>query len=234
MDNQGRRQIDNDDDFVRLELETAFKIKKPVIPILVDGAQLPMLEQLPLGLRPLVYRNAFVVRHEQFHGDVDRLFAAVQMLVAKATTASSSGPRIIPDIDVSSMEVKRVFVSHSTIDRDWVEKEIVLTLSEQEIKSWYATNDITSATQWEREIRRGLEACDWFLVVVSSVSAKSEWVKDELNWAIYHRPTKIIPVIKEHCNLWDFHMRLPRLQYIDFTSDVETARRKLILTFVKK
>jgi hypothetical protein len=113
----------------------------------------------------------------------------------------------------------------------WVEKEIVALLSSNGIKPWYSKASISTASQWEREILRGMESCDWFLLVVSPRAAKSEWIKDELNWAVYNRPTRIVPVIMEKCNLWDFHIRLPRIQNIDFTQYVGSTKKALVGMF---
>jgi hypothetical protein len=119
-------------------------------------------------------------------------------------------------------------VSHSTQDRKWVEREIVRLLEDNGIKAWYSKLSIKTASQWEREILRGMESCDWFVLVVSPRAATSEWIKDELNWALYHRPTRIIPVIMETVNLWEFHIRLPRIQHIDFIEDSKYSRRELL------
>ena len=73
-----------------------------------------------------------------------------------------------------------------------------------------------------------MERCDWFLLVVSPRAAASEWVKDELFWAIQNRPTRIVPVIMEKCDLYQFHIRLPRIQHVDFTEDIGAARALLI------
>src|SRR5262249_48781835 len=45
-------------DFVRLELSTALRLQKPIIPIVLRGATLPAEEELPGDLRALLYRHA--------------------------------------------------------------------------------------------------------------------------------------------------------------------------------
>lgn len=57
-DEQGRRCLDNPDDFVRIEIETALKRNIPVGAVLIDGAPLPKPDQLPESLQPLLSRNA--------------------------------------------------------------------------------------------------------------------------------------------------------------------------------
>ena len=55
----GSRRLDDPSDFVRVEIETALKRDVRVIPILVDGAQMPRAAELPPGLAPLVRRQAW-------------------------------------------------------------------------------------------------------------------------------------------------------------------------------
>lgn len=81
-DEHGRR-IDNPDDLVRHEISTALKRNIRVIPILVDNASIPSSRDLPDELTPLVRRNAFAIRHESFHTDVERLIKAVQSVIKK-------------------------------------------------------------------------------------------------------------------------------------------------------
>jgi hypothetical protein len=52
------RCLDSPGDFVRIELETAFQRKIPVVPLLVQGATMPQEEELPESLRALAYYNA--------------------------------------------------------------------------------------------------------------------------------------------------------------------------------
>ncbi|MHC5012350.1 MAG: toll/interleukin-1 receptor domain-containing protein, partial [Planctomycetota bacterium] len=61
----------------------------------------------------------------------------------------------------------RVFISHSSKDQGFVEKELVPTLHAHGIDTWYSTAHIRSAREWETAIREALHACDWFLVVLS-------------------------------------------------------------------
>jgi TIR domain len=82
VDSGGRRRLDNPDDLVRLEVETA--LARPgvrVIPILVDGARAPESTGLPESLRPLARRNALIMTHENFGADFGRLFTVVQKIV---------------------------------------------------------------------------------------------------------------------------------------------------------
>jgi TPR repeat protein len=77
-DEEGRRRLDNLDDFVRLEIATALKRNIRVIPVLVDGVLVPRSTELPDDLKPLVRRNALEVSHERFRFDSGRLTDAIK------------------------------------------------------------------------------------------------------------------------------------------------------------
>ena len=83
---QGQRRIDDPADFVRIEIESALKRDIRVIPILVDGAEMPSAGDLPDGLQPLARRQAFVVTHARFGSDIDSL---AQQLGAVFQTGSN-------------------------------------------------------------------------------------------------------------------------------------------------
>jgi TIR domain len=73
-DEAGRRRLDNLDDFVRIEVESALKRKIPMGAVLVDGAPMPRAEQLPESMRALLRFNAAPVdAGRDFHTHMDRL-----------------------------------------------------------------------------------------------------------------------------------------------------------------
>src|SRR5205809_6206877 len=117
----------------------------------------------------------------------------------------------------------RVFLSHSTHDRQFVECELLPTLHQQGIDTWYARTDIHSSEEWARMIVRGLRSCDWFLVVLSENAARSKWVPAEVHWAVENREGHIIPVFLRDCNTDDIHLRLRTIQHLDFRSDPSSA-----------
>jgi len=77
-DEQGGRRLEIASDWVRLELAAALDAGKHIIPVLVEGAEMPVADQLPLELRPLTSRNAARVRDDpDFNSDMDRLCDAI-------------------------------------------------------------------------------------------------------------------------------------------------------------
>ena len=79
-DEAGNRRLDDPADFVRIEIEAALKRSIPVIPILVQGASMPMSADLPPSLESLAYRNGLPVRHDpDFHRDMGRLIRGIMV-----------------------------------------------------------------------------------------------------------------------------------------------------------
>lgn len=69
-----KERFEDPHDWVRIELETALLYKIPILPVLVNGAQLPHAADLPISLRNLVSQNNTQVRQDpDFHTDMDRL-----------------------------------------------------------------------------------------------------------------------------------------------------------------
>jgi tetratricopeptide (TPR) repeat protein len=77
---KGQRRLDDPEDYVRVEIETALTRRIRVIPILVDDARMPSVEELPPALAPLARRNAVEISPVTF--DTKRLIAAVHKTLA--------------------------------------------------------------------------------------------------------------------------------------------------------
>lgn len=69
-DENGERRIDQWNDFVRIEIASALKQNKLVIPVLVGGTKMPAPKDLPEDLQALARRNAIVLSHQRFGSDV--------------------------------------------------------------------------------------------------------------------------------------------------------------------
>jgi Flp pilus assembly protein TadD len=92
-DGRGARRLDNPEDFVRMEIATALKRNIRVIPVLVDGAVMPPSTDLPDDLKPLVSRNALLVRDTSFDDDCRRLVAAIKRPEEEDSQKAPSGIR---------------------------------------------------------------------------------------------------------------------------------------------
>jgi CheY-like chemotaxis protein len=96
-DKDGRRRLDDSNDYVRVEIAAALQRDIPVIPILVDHAPVPRANELPDDISSLSLRNGLEVHHGSFHADLDRLIKSLRGLVtvtkanAQATETKNSG-----------------------------------------------------------------------------------------------------------------------------------------------
>jgi hypothetical protein len=84
-DVSGARRLDDPNDFVRVEIASALRQDKRVIPVLVGEAQMPRENELPEELRPLARRNAVRLTHERFRADMQGLIKAVQQALEDKT-----------------------------------------------------------------------------------------------------------------------------------------------------
>lgn len=76
-DETGRRRIDNTDDPVTMEITTALQHKSRVVPVTIDGARMPTMDELPTPIKSLARRNAVDLRNTHFRSDVDSLIAKI-------------------------------------------------------------------------------------------------------------------------------------------------------------
>ncbi len=80
----GRRRLDNPDDFVRLEIEAALTRSVRVIPILVEGARMPRADELPASLAKLARRQALELSPSRFDVDTRRLLRVLERTITEA------------------------------------------------------------------------------------------------------------------------------------------------------
>jgi hypothetical protein len=99
-DNEQRR-LASPADPVRLEIETALRKNKPLIPVLVSRAVMPHPESLPDSLHDFAYRNAIQVDSGQdFDVHVGRLMRAIEQILRldEERAADEAGPGAIAAI----------------------------------------------------------------------------------------------------------------------------------------
>lgn len=72
-DTPGTRRIDDEADFVRLEVAIALDSGVRVVPVLLPGAQMPAEASLPAPLKALARRNALSLSETNWDADVARL-----------------------------------------------------------------------------------------------------------------------------------------------------------------
>jgi hypothetical protein len=92
----GRRRLDDPQDFVVLELRAALNRGIPVIPVLVDGAQMPQATELPAGLEQFTLHNAIRLDAETFRRDVAWLLTELRKILPAAAADATGGSRPAP------------------------------------------------------------------------------------------------------------------------------------------
>jgi hypothetical protein len=76
-DAQGKRRLEDEGDYHRIELQTALERRIRTIPVLVDRAEMPRMEDLPGPLRPLTRRHAVELRESRWRDDLADLISRV-------------------------------------------------------------------------------------------------------------------------------------------------------------
>lgn len=91
----------------------------------------------------------------------------------------------------------RVFISHSHLDRDFVDHQLVAPFAACGIETWYCRDDIRAGEAWVQEVAKGIEKCNWFAVLVSEHAVESDWVQKEVDLAISLKRLhgRIIPIV---------------------------------------
>jgi hypothetical protein len=100
-DSQGRRRLNDPRDWVALEIRTALARRIRVVPVLVDGAAMPVALELPPALEGVTRRSAMPLEHATFEHDARRLLEVVQEALR---SAPDSGAASVTDAERRAAE----------------------------------------------------------------------------------------------------------------------------------
>jgi hypothetical protein len=67
---EGERRLDNPEDFIRLEIESAIQLDKLVIPVLINKTDMPRASELPATLKPFARFQAVRLTQERVRADM--------------------------------------------------------------------------------------------------------------------------------------------------------------------
>jgi hypothetical protein len=96
-DAAGRRRLDLDEDYVRLEIAAALnRDDLLLVPVLIEGAAMPAARELPESIRTLANRHTISLRDETWDADVDRLAALVLQNETHGAASSEPADRGLP------------------------------------------------------------------------------------------------------------------------------------------
>jgi len=96
-DAAGRRRLDDAHDYTRLEIANALGRKDVrVIPVLVEGAEMPSGADLPDDLAPLARRNAIELTDKRWDYDVSQLVSTLRPVLGVAEPEAAAQPAAAP------------------------------------------------------------------------------------------------------------------------------------------
>lgn len=104
-------RIQDPDDFVRLEVESALRRGMPIMPLLVARSSMPDVTMLPGSLHPLTRLNARQVRaNPEFHTDMEKVIIGVERLRADWFAAEERRKLLArqPDNEISPVVIAGV------------------------------------------------------------------------------------------------------------------------------
>jgi TIR domain-containing protein len=84
----------------------------------------------------------------------------------------------------------KIFVSHSSLDTAFASK-LVTDLKAAGADAWMDTNDL-GAGNFQQGISEALANCEWFLLVLTPNALVSDWVRMEVDAAIWLKHQKRI------------------------------------------
>lgn len=96
-DKQGRRRLDDANDFIRAEISAALKRNVRVVPVLVEGAEMPPTEALPEELKRLTRRQAVELRDSRWDADVAALISALERDAATGALPAPAQPPAVKE-----------------------------------------------------------------------------------------------------------------------------------------
>lgn len=111
VDAKGMSRLQKPDDWVRKEIAEALKRDLRVIPVLVNGAEMPDLEDLPQELKELSLKHAQELTSSRWNYDVGELTRVLEKIITKKSE---------PTPDTVRQEIpKRPLVSPASQPKSW-------------------------------------------------------------------------------------------------------------------
>lgn len=121
-----------------------------------------------------------------------------------------------------------IFLSHAHQDQKFADR-VVRILRRHRLHVWYSRKHIIGARRWHDEIGRALARCDWFVVILSPHSVRSDWVRHEVAFVLRAGfGDRIVPLLYRKCDPTKLSWVLPEYQFVDFTKDVERGFAELL------
>ncbi|MEA2822152.1 MAG: hypothetical protein QOJ86_4156 [Bradyrhizobium sp.] len=128
------------------------------------------------------------------------------------------------------MAAKRIFLSYS-----WKDKDVALMVRDRlqrlDFEVWMDIDAIQPGDRFSERIEEGLKAADYYVVLISESSIKSDWVKREISTAIRLADNKKLTPIPVLLDTAPVPIEFSGLLYIDARSSVEAGVQRLLEYF---
>ena len=126
----------------------------------------------------------------------------------------------------------KVFISYSEADEKWV-RLLRPRLQEEGFEVWNSASDIAPGDNWLLKSGRALQAADAMIVLLSPDSAKSDWVRSEIEYALSWPQFRgrVIPVLIKPTE--DVPWILHKLHFIRATKDADETISRVVAILQK-
>ena len=148
-------RLHDPDDFVRREIETAISRRISVFPILVDGARMPLPNELPDSLKLLPRQQAISISHDQFGQGITRIVEALEDRVKPEHPDTAPSIEEIPQAELQRMldEFERVaktdrLALYAILDRDKTAADIIARVGES--RGHHSAPGVLSNWAWDK------------------------------------------------------------------------------------
>jgi hypothetical protein len=118
-DRDGRRRLDNPEDYVRIEIESALKLGKRIIPVLINQTEMPRVAELPETIAFLARRQAVRITSQRLRADTHGLAQKLELGLAEIKNAREAEVRQRADAEAKrqQIEAERRLEEQAALDR---------------------------------------------------------------------------------------------------------------------
>ena len=112
------------------------------------------------------------------------------------------------------------FVSYAAKDQSRVESLLLPVLRTVGCEPWFAPHKLRGGDDWEPEIRKALDRCAFFVVIVSTASITSKWVRAEVGFWL-NKSGSILNIVLDDCEPTDLNILLGNYHHVRWTDNRE-------------
>jgi hypothetical protein len=184
-DDEGQVRLDNPEDFVRIEVDSAMQLDKLIIPVLINKTDMPRMKDLPDALKPLARRNAVRLTQERVRADMEGIVKVISQALAdieqeRAAAEGKSWDRVKDTNDLDLVTQHLLRFPDGPTSADVRARQTILQRESAAAERWRAVSDTgevgiideflrdfpdsafdAAARQRLNEIYRAREEADW-------------------------------------------------------------------------